>query len=376
MEIFLLILILIAGLGFVIKGGDIVVDVCSLLGDITGISDVLIGSTLISFATTLPELTITLLGMSQGSVDLVLGNGFGTILVNICLVLGSSFCFARLKRVNLATQKKLMFMLVMVALLSLFATLKILNVFVGIIFLALFLLYFIKTFIDVQNDIKKKNLSKANETNSLNFDEPKNQQQSNQNSVQTIVAKPSTQNNKFEVAKSKTKNEGQKNGERENKKSKVGTKEKVLLLIKFVVGVLLIFGGAQLIINSTENLTNLLNISATFVGVMVVAVGSSLPEIVTSIASIKKKRLNLALGNVVGANIINLTLLFSLAMIMSGTKSLVLNVLDLVTLIPAVLIASLILTLPILIKKRTYRFQGVLLLLLYAIYCIIIILTI
>lgn len=385
MEIFILILILVLGLVLVIKGGDLVVDVCSKLGDLTGISDVLIGSTVVSFATTLPELTITILGMSQGSVDLVLGNGFGTVLVNICLVIGLSLCFVRLKRVNKTTQSKLLYMLVLVLLLSFFAIINVLNVYVGILFLLLFLLYFIKTFLDIKKDLNKKNEKQENFQNEIVGNlQPKIESKNLKNEIHVDnsnnqIAENKTDNINFDIDNIENKRRDLVNENLKVKKDNsknVDTKEKILMVIKFIVGALLIFGGAQLIINATENLTNLLNISATFIGLTVVAVGTSLPELVTSVLSIKKKRLNLALGNVVGANIINLTLLFSLAMIISGNGGIVLNGKDLYTLLPAVILSTLILALPVLFKKRTYKFQGFMLLSLYAIYCIIIILAI
>ena len=385
MEIFILILILVLGLVLVIKGGDLVVDVCSKLGDLTGISDVLIGSTVVSFATTLPELTITILGMSQGSVDLVLGNGFGTVLVNICLVIGLSLCFVRLKRVNKTTQSKLLYMLVLVLLLSFFAIINVLNVYVGILFLLLFLLYFIKTFLDIKKDLNKKSEKQENFQNEIVGNlQPKIESKNLKNEIHVDnsnnqIAENKTDNINFDVDNIENKRRDLVNENLKVKKDNsknVDTKEKILMVIKFIVGALLIFGGAQLIINATENLTNLLNISATFIGLTVVAVGTSLPELVTSVLSIKKKRLNLALGNVVGANIINLTLLFSLAMIISGNGGIMLNGKDLYTLLPAVILSTLILALPVLFKKRTYKFQGFMLLSLYAIYCIIIILAI
>ncbi len=321
LEIIIMFAALILGLIVVVKGGDIIVDVCSRIADVTGISDVLIGSTLVSFATTLPELTITILGMSQNSVGLVLGNCYGTILVNICLVLGVSLSFMQLRRVGKATLSKLLTMLGLVVFLTILAVFKILNVYFGILFVIIFFVYFIKTFVDIKSDIK----------------------------------------NKENV---------------EQKKEKRGSKKDVIILIiRFIVGALLIFAGGQLIVNSTNQITTTLNISATFIGVTVVAVGTSLPELVTSITSIKRKRLNLALGNVLGANIINLSLLFGLAMIMS-LGEITISGKDMIVLIPMVVLATLVLCLPILFKKRTYKFQGIALLSIYAIYCIIIILII
>jgi len=323
-ELLVLFALLILGIFLLIKGGDYVVEVCSRLASLTGINEVLIGATVISLATTLPELTITVLGMSQNSNDLVVGNAFGTILVNICLVLGLSLCFMSLKRVNRQTQSKLLFMSIMVLILGILTILNFLNVYVGITFIIIFLFYFIKTFNDIKKDlIRKENIDAENP-----------------------VEKP-----------------------------KATTQEKVISVIKFLVGMLLIFAGAQIVINCSEQISTKLNISASFIGIIFVGIGTSLPELITSIISIKSKRLNFALGNVIGANIINLTLLFGLAMITNNATTIALSLHDIFTMLPAVIISTLILAVPILIKKRTYKWQGYTLISLYAIYCIIIILT-
>lgn len=322
MQTVLVTAILIIAIFLVVKGGDIVVDVCLKLSDVTGINDALIGATVVSLATTMPEIVITILGMGQNSVDLVVGNGFGTILVNICLVLGLSLAFISLKRINQQTQKKIAFMLGLTALLAVLAFLKVLNVITGVLFFIAFIYYFVKTFLDIKNDLVEKG----------KIDE--------ENPIEKVKTKP---------------------------------REKVLMVIWFVVGSLLIFAGAEMIIKCTDYFAETLKISSTVMGLTVVAIGTSLPELATSIASIKKKRLNLAIGNVVGANIINLTLLFSLMFMMSGMRGVILSVSELLILIPVLLMASIILCFPMLIKKRTYKFQGISLLALYAIYCIIII---
>jgi len=139
---------------------------------------------------------------------------------------------------------------------------------------------------------------------------------------------------------------------------------------------LFIFAGAQFLINTTQEISTKLKISETLIGLIIIAITTSLPEIVTAFTSIKKKRLNLAIGNIIGANIINITLLFGLAGILSGVKGIVLSFSEIITILPILLIATLILAIPILIKKRTYKWQGITLLGLYALYCIIVILCV
>lgn len=323
LEIFILTLILFVGIALIIKGGDYVVTICGKLSDITGINETLIGSTITSFATTLPELVITVLGMSQASSGLVLGNVFGTILVNICLVLGISLSFMRLLRINKKTLNNLLYMLILVLVISLLSIFKLINILTSSLLIIIFFVYFIKNFLDIKQGLENKKMS--NET---------------------------------------------------KEKVNIKTGEKIRYILKFIIGMLLIFAGAQLIINASEKLAILINIDSTLIGLIIIAIGTSLPELITSITSIKKKRLNLAIGNVIGSNIINLTLLLGLSGVFSGISGLVLNTNEIITIIPSILIASIILALPLILKKRTYKWQGITLLSLYAIYCIIIILLI
>lgn len=321
LKIYLLILILIIGIVLIIKGGDFVVTVCGKLSDLTGVHETIIGATVTSFATTLPELIITVLGMSQNSEKLVLGNTFGTVLVNTCLVLGISLLSMRLLRINKKTLNKLLFMIILILVISLLVLFKILNFVTGIILIVVFFIYLLNSYFEVKKNIQK------------NF----------------IV-------------------------ENKEKSKAMNKRNKIQEIIKFFVGLLLIFAGAQLVVNVSENISVLLTINSTIIGLIVLAIGTSLPELITSITSIKKKRLNLAIGNVIGANIINLSLLIGIASIISGFNYLTLSVREISIILPTLLISAVILGFPMFIRKRTYRWQGITLLSLYAIYCIFIIL--
>lgn len=323
MFILFLFIIFVIGVVLIIKGGDYIVEVCGKLSDVTGIHETLIGSTLTSVATTLPELTITILAMTQNSQQIVVGNGLGTILVNICLVLGLSLSVMSLKRFNKTTINKLIFLTIIQSILVILLIFKLLNIYTGIILLLIFCVYFIKTFFD----IKKNLLNKGK----INIDNP-------------------------------------------TEKPKENNIDKILLVLKFIVGSLFIFAGAQFIINATEDLSVKLNISQTLIALILISISTSLPELVTTITSIKKKRLNLALGNVIGANIINCTLLFGLSGVLSGKNSLILSTREIAIILPTILLASLLLAFPILFKKRTYKWQGYMLISLYVIYTFVIIL--
>ena len=325
MDLLLLILIFILAVVLIVKGGKFVVEVSASLGDYTGINEALIGATLTSLATTFPELILTMLGMSQNTISLVVGNSFGTILVNICLVLGASLSFLSLKRINKSTLSKIIFVTILTALMVLLLSFNILNVYSGILLIVVFFSYFVSTFLDMKKDLIRK---------------------------------------------------GKINKEKVLENRDISLNQKLSYVIKFVVGTLIIFAGAQLLVDSVKEISFKLNISQTLIGLIAVSISTSLPELVTSITSIRKKRINLAIGNVVGANIINLTLLLGLAGVFSGVSGINLTNIEKSVILPSILIASIIFALPVFLKKRTYKWQGITLLSLYTIYCIIIILTI
>jgi cation:H+ antiporter len=128
--------------------------------------------------------------------------------------------------------------------------------------------------------------------------------------------------------------------------------------------------GAFIIVEHGERLSMLLGISETVVGLTVIAVGTSMPELFTCITSIKKKSGGLALGNVIGANIINCTLLLGTCGIIGGVRGapIPLSVETLLISLPFLVLTSLVAILPMLVRGKTHRAQGIVLLLLYAVY--------
>ncbi|MBE5746112.1 MAG: sodium:calcium antiporter [Clostridiales bacterium] len=319
----LLIIILFIGIGLLVFGGRYVVNFCSKLSDLTGINEALIGGSVLALAATTPELIITILGSFQKANKLVVGNIFGTILVNVCLILGFNLSIIKLLRINRKTIDKISILIFLVLTVSICWVFNVFNFIIGIILIMIFVIYFTLTFLDIKKDLILKN--KLNRKNVLN-------------------------------------------------KNVLTTKDKISDFLKFIIGVLLIFAGAQLIINSTENLSKLFNVNSTIIGLIVVAVGTSLPELITSIISLKKKRMNLAIGTIIGANIVNLSLLLGLSCCLNFNKGLVFNIKEIILILPMLALSLSVLAFPILINKRTYKWQGITLLSLYAIYCIIIIL--
>ena len=139
---------------------------------------------------------------------------------------------------------------------------------------------------------------------------------------------------------------------------------------KFVVGAVGIVVGAQLLVDNGSALARLAGVSERIIGVTIIAVGTSLPELVTTVTAIVKKQSALSVGNIIGANVIDLTLILPLCALVSGQALPIASSSALVDL-PACLLVALIAVVPPLVKGRLYRWQGVLLLAVYALYLVL-----
>lgn len=305
------------GLIIVVVGGNYLVDVSSRICKATNLSEMLVGATLTSFATTLPELTISVLALFQGYSNIIVGDGFGTIIVNNCLILGLSLTFSGLKRISKKNINRVILMFIACVLVSIFALFNFLNFYSGLLLIALFVIYILYSSKDMKTQYKNES----------------------------------------------------------DNKEKLNKTEIFVLVLRFVAGMLFVFAGAQFVVNATEGLAVKLGVDTHIIAATVVSLGTSIPELVTCIISIKRKRINLAIGNIIGANTIVLTFLFGLCSILSGVGGLNVSANAIVSTLPIVLLSAFIVTAPIVINRRTFKYQGYALLTLYLMSFVLILLT-
>ena len=152
-------------------------------------------------------------------------------------------------------------------------------------------------------------------------------------------------------------------------------KDWAILMLEFIVGCASIFMGSNMLVENGEKLAFMLNIGSEVVGLTVIAFSTSLPELITTLAAIKKKSMGLALGTIIGTNIINVTLLFGLGGLLAGRAGLNISKGALLISIPFLIFITLLLILPILKTSKTYRLQGILLIITYLLYTLIILST-
>lgn len=298
------------GAEFLVKGGV-------SLARRAGVTPLVIGLTLVAFATSAPELVVSVSAALSGNVDISLGNVVGSNICNIALILGLSACIR-----TLPVQKQLLkfdapVMVGATLLLTLFYFLSNgVNRWEGILFFILLLSYV------------SYNVYAAKKQNS--------QELSSDNTV------------------------SQEKGEEEE--------EKVLklfpALLLTLAGLLLLAGGAELFLVGAKYIAKLFRLSDAVIGLTIVAVGTSLPELATSLVAAAKGETDIAIGNVIGSNIFNILCILGIGPMicpMTGSK------LDMVDL-GAVLFCTIILLPMMRIKWKITRGEGAFLVLFYLAY--------
>lgn len=312
MQTGLVILLFVVGLVLIIKGGDWFVDSAVFIANLTGIPKFIIGATIVSVATTLPELTVSVTGVIDGELDLAVGNAVGSVTANIGLIMGISLvCMpAVIKRSQFWLKGVLMSAAALLLwILCKDGTLHMLPSFALFVLLAVYVWDNIR---DAKNDVGS--------------DE------------QELVDK----------------------------------KELPQQLVMFVVGVAAIVVGSKLLIEYGSEIALLLGVPSAIIGVTMVAIGTSLPELITTLTAIRKRESSMSIGNIIGANIIDLALILPICSVVSDGKLTIAEqsyALDM----PMCFAMTVIAVLPSLIKGKLYRWQGILMLALYAVYVAILV---
>lgn len=312
MQTGLVILLFVVGLVLIIKGGDWFVDSAVFIANLTGIPKFIIGATIVSVATTLPELTVSVTGVIDGELDLAVGNAVGSVTANIGLIMGISLvCMpAVIKRSQFWLKGVLMSAAALLLwILCKDGTLHMLPSFALFVLLAVYVWDNIR---DAKNDVGS------------------------------------------------------------DERELVDKKELPQQLVMFVVGVAAIVVGSKLLIEYGSEIALLLGVPSAIIGVTMVAIGTSLPELITTLTAIRKRESSMSIGNIIGANIIDLALILPICSVVSDGKLTIAEqsyALDM----PMCFGMTLIAVLPPLIKGRLYRWQGILMLALYAVYVVILV---
>ena len=272
------IFLLIVGFVILIKGADVFVDGASSLARNFKIPTILIGLTIVACGTSAPELAVSIQSLLKGSGDIVLGNVIGSNILNILLIIGVSAMFHSLNVKNNTVKKELPITLLLtiafIVLLgdSIFGLGE--NSFsrqdgiILLLFFCVFLYYLIS-------------LMKNGKTSNKTEDEPI----------------------KYNIPKS---------------------------IFFIIIGMLGIIFGSDFVVDGASNIASALGVSERIIALTIIAIGTSLPELVTSVTATKKGEYDIAIGNVVGSNIFNICTVIGLPVtFIGGISNITFNYTDL-----------------------------------------------
>ncbi|MBO7253625.1 MAG: calcium/sodium antiporter [Oscillospiraceae bacterium] len=310
------------GLVLLIKGGDWFVDGATGIAKRFNLPDIVVGATVVSIGTTLPEVMVSTTGALQGSGAMAYGNAIGSIICNTALIAAISIV-CNPGPVNTKSMKTPAIFFFASAGLYCVAS-YILGTFprwMGLVMLSIFVCYMVLT---VRNGMK-------------NPDEAEHEEEEEGGKQRTLI-------------------------------------QELLLL---VVGAAVIAVGADLLVEHGQIIAIGLGVPETVVALLFVALGTSLPELVTTITSLRSGHASLGVGNVIGANVFNLVLVSGVAVTLAPfdvpCENFLLNTglnMSLVFEIPVMLGVMSLMIFPTLASKKLARWQGILLLGIYIAFCI------
>lgn len=314
MERYMLVNIIVLIIGFIVlvKGADIFVDAASSLAENFHLSKMLIALTIVAFGTSAPEFAVSIKAIMNGSGDMVLGNVIGSNILNILLILGVSSCIHALNVKSTTVKKELPITMLITTL-----------------------------FIVLLND---SFLSGASENTLTRSD-----------GIVILLFFSIFIYYLFSIMRNKTEEE-----------QPQPPKYNILFSFFFtILGIICLILGSNAVVESASEIAKLLGVSERLIALTIVALGTSLPELVTSVVATKKGEYDIAIGNVVGSNIFNIGIVLGIPIaIFGGIAHISFTFLDLFTmLLSAVLL--------FLFSFKTYqisRKEGVIFLMIFLLY--------
>ncbi|MDD4528150.1 MAG: calcium/sodium antiporter [Candidatus Margulisbacteria bacterium] len=313
-------ILFIIGFFLLIKGADVLVDGSAAIAKKFNISNIVIGLTIVAFGTSAPELIVNIFASVQGNSEIAIGNILGSNIANILLILGISAIIYPLTAKKNTVLKEIPFNLLAIIILGvmtndiiidggIFSGLSRID---GIVLLGFFIIFLAYT---VGITKSEDDIVDVNKIDELSFH------------------------------------------------------RSILYVLLGLVGLVV---GGKWIVDGAVNIAEFFNVSQSLIGLTVVAIGTSLPELATSAVAAFKKQSDIAIGNVVGSNIFNI---FFVLGISSTIRPLPFNNNSNGDILMTI-IASIILLLVVLDKKRViYRYEGILMVLTYFAYVVVLVLT-
>lgn len=273
-------ILLIIGFFFLIKGADLFVDGAASIARKFNIPSMIIGLTIVAMGTSAPEAAVSITSSLSGQNDMSVANVVGSNFFNILVVLGVSSLISKLPVQKNTIKKDTPFLLIVSGLLLVFGINKYISRIEGLILLIVFV-YFLYSTVKMAKSATNLDSSSDNEIALAESD----------TTTQTPILKT---------------------------------------VILSVIGILGIVIGGDMVVDSATSIATLFGMSANLVSLTIVAIGTSLPEFVTSIVAIKKGETEIAIGNVIGSNIFNILLVLGLATFISPITISTLALIDII----------------------------------------------
>lgn len=259
MEVLLQILLVVVGFVMLVKGADWFVDGAAGIAERFGIPQLVIGLTIVAMGTSAPEAAVSISAAFKGTVDITIGNVVGSNILNILVILGLTSVIVAVAVQRSTVRYEIPFMIGVTVLLLVFGmTGNVVSRLEGAILWVFFFIYIIYLYRMTKNQ------------------------------------KP----------------------QEEEKKQKMSI-GKLLFLV--LIGLVLVVFGSDVTVDAATALAKIVGLSDKFIGLTIIALGTSLPELVTSVSAARKGKADIAIGNIVGSNIMNI-------LFVVGTTALILPV--------------------------------------------------
>ncbi len=296
-----------------VKGADYFVDGCVSIARLLRVPDLIIGLTIVAMGTSAPEAAVSISGAitDPSNAGITVGNIFGSNILNILIILGLSAVIVPISVDRSLLKKDFPFLMVSAIIMPILFYLFDMKGarIAGLIIIAIFILYMVIT---VRDALKSRKLALSAEAESAPAEKP------------------------MSVPKS---------------------------IIYAVAGLAVVIGGGQLAVFCAKYIARGVGISEDLIGLTIVALGTSLPELITSTVAAKKGNSDLALGNIVGSNLFNVLMVLGLSMVIAPFSVTMDNIIDGIVVIGASLVCYISA-----FGKKIGRLWGVVYLLLYAVY--------
>lgn len=305
------VILLVVGFIVLIKGADIFVDGASSIALNLKLSKMLIGLTIVAFGTSAPEFAVSVKSIISGNADMLLGNVIGSNILNILLIIGVCSLIRPICVKNNTIKKEIPIVMLISGLLFFLVKddLFINNInevsrndgFIILLFFTIFIYYLISIMRNKPND-------------------------------------KDTEMAKFGIGKS---------------------------ILFTIFGIVCIIIGSNVVVDSASKIATILGVSQRMIALTVVALGTSLPELVTSIVSIRKDEQEILVGNVVGSNIFNVGIVLGIPVaLFGGVPAMGFKTVDLIVMI----VSAILLFIFSLNDRKIDKFEGILMLLIFMTY--------